>query len=123
MIEIPKDLEVNEPSFIRINPASTDANALHIVVVAGMHSNSTMVLDHIGQGVLGGDLGVQGAGGAQFLLGLFGVIGPVIGLAPRPLQGLARLALVFGAQLGPAQRQAGTLQLPAAACYAAPSHP
>lgn len=65
VIEIPKDLEVNEPSFIRINPASVDANALHIVVVAGMHSSSTLVLDHIGQGVLGENIEIVLQDGAN----------------------------------------------------------
>jgi Fe-S cluster assembly protein SufD len=53
VIEVPKDLEVAEPSFIRIAPNSSEAKALHIVITAKSHSSATIVLDHQGLGVLG----------------------------------------------------------------------
>ena len=53
VIEVAKDVEVAEPSFIAINPKSHDAKALHVVVVLGNHSSATIVLDHVGDGVLG----------------------------------------------------------------------
>lgn len=53
VIEVPKNLETNQPSFIRIGLDSTAAQAIHIVITAKSHSSSTIVLDHQGQGVLG----------------------------------------------------------------------
>lgn len=53
VIEVPRDLEVAEPSFIRIAPNSSEAKALHIVITAKSHSSATIVLDHQGLGVLG----------------------------------------------------------------------
>ena len=43
----------------------------------------------VGQGVLGRDLVVQGAGGAQFIFGLLIVARAVVGFAPRLQQGVA----------------------------------
>ncbi len=53
VIEIPKDTEVAGPSFIAINPKSHEAQALHVVLVLGTNSSATVVLDHVGDGVLG----------------------------------------------------------------------
>lgn len=53
VIEVPRDLEVADPSFIRIAPNSSEAKALHIVITAKSHSSATIVLDHQGLGVLG----------------------------------------------------------------------
>jgi Fe-S cluster assembly protein SufD len=53
VIEIPKDTEIEGPSFIAINPKSHEAKALHIVLTIGANSAATVVLDHVGDGVLG----------------------------------------------------------------------
>jgi len=53
IIEIPAESEIQGPSFIRIDPKSQDAKAVHIVISAGRHSSATIVLDHSGLGVLG----------------------------------------------------------------------
>jgi Fe-S cluster assembly protein SufD len=53
IIEIPAEAEIQGPSFIRIDPKSQDAKAVHIVISAGRHSSGTIVLDHSGLGVLG----------------------------------------------------------------------
>ena len=53
VIEVAKELEVAEPSFITVNPKSHEAKAIHVVVVLGNHASATIVLDHVGDGVLG----------------------------------------------------------------------
>ena len=53
VIEVAKDQEVSEPSFVQVNPKSHEAQALHVVVVLGTHAKATIVLDHVGDGVLG----------------------------------------------------------------------
>lgn len=53
VIEVPKDLEVSEPSFITVNPGHHEASAIHVVVSLGNHSSATIVLDHVGDAVLG----------------------------------------------------------------------
>lgn len=53
VIEIPKETEIEGPSFIAINPKSHEAKALHIVLTIGTNSSATVVLDHVGDGVLG----------------------------------------------------------------------
>lgn len=53
VIEVAKELEVAEPSFITVNPKSHEAKALHVVVALGNHASATIVLDHVGDGVLG----------------------------------------------------------------------
>lgn len=53
VIEVPKEFESSEASFIAINPAIASAKALHIVIRAGRHSKATIVVDHLGLGVLG----------------------------------------------------------------------
>ena len=53
VIEIPKDTEIEGPSFIAINPKSHEAKALHVVLTIGANSAATVVLDHVGDGVLG----------------------------------------------------------------------
>lgn len=53
VIEIPQNTEIEGPSFIAINPKSHEAKALHIVLTIGANSAATVVLDHVGDGVLG----------------------------------------------------------------------
>ena len=53
VIEIPQNTEIEGPSFIAINPKSHEAKALHVVLTIGANSSATVVLDHVGDGVLG----------------------------------------------------------------------
>lgn len=53
VIEIPHNTEIEGPSFIAINPKSHEAKALHVVLTIGANSAATVVLDHVGDGVLG----------------------------------------------------------------------
>lgn len=53
VIEVPKDAEISEPSFVKINPNSAEAKAVHLVVSVGNFATATIVLDHVGVGVLG----------------------------------------------------------------------
>lgn len=53
VVEVANEVEVSEPSFVTINPGSDEAAALHVVVRVGRHAKATIVLDHVGQGVLG----------------------------------------------------------------------
>lgn len=53
VIEVPKDAEIAEPSFVKINPSSAEAKAVHLVVSVGNFATATIVLDHVGVGVLG----------------------------------------------------------------------
>ncbi len=53
VIDIPKDLEQSQPSFLVVKPKSDVATAAHIVINVGTHSKTTIVLDHSGLGVLG----------------------------------------------------------------------
>lgn len=52
LVEVPADQELSEASFIKINPASAEAKALHVLLIVGKHSKATFVLDHIGVGVV-----------------------------------------------------------------------
>ena len=52
LIEVPANAEVSEPQFIKIAPMSSDATAAHIFVHVKNHAKATMVLDHVGTGVL-----------------------------------------------------------------------
>jgi Fe-S cluster assembly protein SufD len=52
VITVPDELEQSEPSYITVKPETSDALAAHIVIQAGKHSVATIVLDHVGQGVL-----------------------------------------------------------------------
>jgi len=52
LIEVPSNTEVSEPQFVKIAPKSVDATAAHIFVHVKNHAKATMVLDHVGTGVL-----------------------------------------------------------------------
>jgi Fe-S cluster assembly protein SufD len=52
VIDVPKDLEQSEPSFVVIRPESDEAQAAHVVIKVGTHARTTIVLDHAGLGVL-----------------------------------------------------------------------
>jgi Fe-S cluster assembly protein SufD len=53
VIDVPKELEQSQPSFILIKPNSDAATAAHILINVGTHAKTTIVLDHAGLGVLG----------------------------------------------------------------------
>ena len=53
VIDVPKDLEQSQPSFVVIKPNSDAATAAHVLVNVGTHAKATIVLDHAGLGVLG----------------------------------------------------------------------
>lgn len=53
LIEVPAELECAEPSFITIRGEGPEAKALHLVIRVGHHARATVVLDHVGVGVLG----------------------------------------------------------------------
>jgi Fe-S cluster assembly protein SufD len=53
LIEVPAELECAEPSFITIRGEGSEAKALHLVIRVGHHARATVVLDHVGVGVLG----------------------------------------------------------------------
>ena len=53
VVEVPKDAEIAEPSFVKIQPNSLEAKAVHLVVSVGNFASATIVLDHVGVGVLG----------------------------------------------------------------------
>ena len=52
LIEVPANAEVPEPQFIKIAPKRSDATASHIFIHVKNHAKATMVLDHVGTGVL-----------------------------------------------------------------------
>ncbi len=52
LIEVPANTEIAEPQFVKISPSSKEATAAHILVHVKNHSKLTMVLDHVGTGVL-----------------------------------------------------------------------
>jgi Fe-S cluster assembly protein SufD len=53
VIDVPKDLEQSEPSFVVIKPQSDQAMASHVLINVGTHARTTIVFDHAGLGVLG----------------------------------------------------------------------
>jgi Fe-S cluster assembly protein SufD len=65
VVEVPKDLEVAEPSFLKLNLDSRDAKALHLVISVGNFASATIVLDHVGTGVLGENVEVILGDGAN----------------------------------------------------------
>ena len=53
VVEIPESAELEQPSFIKIRPTTKDAKAVHLLVSVGNFASATVVLDHVGLGVLG----------------------------------------------------------------------
>lgn len=53
VIDVPKDLEQSQPSFVVVQPKSDTAAASHVLINVGTHARTTIVLDHAGLGVLG----------------------------------------------------------------------
>lgn len=65
VVEVAKDLEIQEPSFLKLNLGSADAKALHVVISVGNFASATIVLDHVGTGVLGENVEVILGDGAN----------------------------------------------------------
>lgn len=65
VIEVEKEAESSEPSFVKIAPADSSAKAAHVVVVVGNHAKATIALDHVGVGVLGENVEIVLGDGSQ----------------------------------------------------------
>ena len=52
LVEVPTDQEIAEPVFLTLKLEELSAKALHIFVKVGANAKATIVLDHIGQGLL-----------------------------------------------------------------------
>jgi Fe-S cluster assembly protein SufD len=65
VLEVADSVEVGEPSFIEVNPGHHEAAALHVVVAMGAHSRATVVLDHVGDGVIGENVELLLGAGSQ----------------------------------------------------------
>ena len=52
LVEVPENLEVAEPTFLKLDLGEVGAKAVHIFVRAGANSKATVVLDHTGSGSL-----------------------------------------------------------------------
>lgn len=65
VIEVEKEAESSEPSFVKIAPADDSAKAAHVVVVVGNHAKATIALDHVGVGVLGENVEIVLGDGSQ----------------------------------------------------------
>jgi Fe-S cluster assembly protein SufD len=65
LIEIPANNESSEPQLVKVAPNSTDAKALHILIIVGKHSKATMVIDHTGVGTLGENVEIVLEDGAE----------------------------------------------------------
>ena len=52
LVEVPENLEVAEPTFLKLDLGEIGAKAVHIFVRAGANSKATLVLDHTGSGSL-----------------------------------------------------------------------
>lgn len=68
LVEVPKDQEIAQPNFLKIQPGDASAKALHILLHIGRHSKATIVLDHLGVGVLGENVEVVVEDGAELNL-------------------------------------------------------
>lgn len=65
VIEVEKEAESSEPSFVKIAPVDDSAKAAHVVVVVGNHAKATIALDHVGVGVLGENVEIVLGDGSQ----------------------------------------------------------
>ncbi|MDA7761442.1 Fe-S cluster assembly protein SufD [Aquiluna sp.] len=52
LVEVPENLEVAEPTFLKLDLGEIEAKAVHIFVRARANSKATVVLDHTGSGSL-----------------------------------------------------------------------
>lgn len=65
VVEVPADFAESEPSFIKINPGSQDAQAAHLVIKVGNFANATIVLDHVGLGAVAENVEIVLGDGSQ----------------------------------------------------------
>ncbi len=65
LIEVPSNQELSEASYIKVVPASSEAKALHILLMLGKHSKATFVLDHVGVGVVAENVEIVLEDGAE----------------------------------------------------------
>ena len=65
VIEVEREAESSEPSFVKVAPADSSTKAAHVVVVVGDHARATIALDHVGVGVLGENVEIILGDGAQ----------------------------------------------------------
>ncbi|NBU22950.1 MAG: Fe-S cluster assembly protein SufD [Actinobacteria bacterium] len=65
VIEIPADFSSSEASFVKLSPAGVSAKAAHLVVKVGNFANATVVLDHVGLGVLAENVEIVLGDGSQ----------------------------------------------------------
>ena len=52
LIDVHANAEISDPSFLTAKLANSDAKALHVFVRVGANAKATIVLDHVGLGVL-----------------------------------------------------------------------
>ena len=52
LIDVPANAEISDPSFLTAKLANSEAKALHVFVRVGANAKATIVLDHVGLGVL-----------------------------------------------------------------------
>jgi Fe-S cluster assembly protein SufD len=52
LIDEPANAEISDPSFLTAKLANSEAKALHVFVRVGANAKATIVLDHVGLGVL-----------------------------------------------------------------------
>ena len=52
LIDVPANAEISDPSFLTARLTSSDAKALHVFIRVGANAKATIVLDHVGLGVL-----------------------------------------------------------------------
>lgn len=65
VIEIPADFSSSEASFVKLSPAGVSAKAAHLVVKVGNFASATVVLDHVGLGVLAENVEIVLGDGSQ----------------------------------------------------------
>lgn len=71
IVTIPAEQKLDEPVFITVNPDAALASkpaALHLVIDAKNHSEATVVIDHIGLGLLAENVETSVGAGAQLTL-------------------------------------------------------
>lgn len=65
LIEVAANTEIAEPQMVKISPMTSEAKAAHIFVHVQNHSRLTMVLDHVGTGVLAENVEIVLGDGAE----------------------------------------------------------
>lgn len=65
LVEVPANSESTQPQVIKIAPGSSEAKALHILVILQKHSKATVVLDHVGNGTLAENVEIVLEDGAE----------------------------------------------------------